>query len=284
VAGRDHDQLGLEDALARLQGDAESALKVAGSVAAALKRVRAAAQSGNLRDLPSALGAAERAVDGLVAATGTVKAAWDVDEERFFEGGAYTRELMAAAAQRNVRLYEQDERLFVYPAVVQILPGERTALIDGRRERRLRPSVLVEQLKDLQGRPARFRPEAFLEALTEAYAIALDRATVRRGQDLVGEGTVVRLLDVYALLTLLPGQSREYSRLEFGRDVYLLEQSGVTTNRRGAAVRFPSSTGTRRAGGTIRVVTQDGRERLYYGIAFAGPTRPDAPDLSAQGA
>jgi hypothetical protein len=48
-------------------------------------------------------------------------------------------------------------------------------------------------------------------------------------------------------------------------------------------VRFPSSTGTRRAGGTIRVVTQDGRERLYYGIAFAGPTNPDAPDLSAQG-
>jgi hypothetical protein len=277
VAGRDHEQFGLEHALATLEEKAESALEAAGSVAAVLKRVRTAAQSGNLRDLQPALGAAERAVDALVAAAGAAAAAWDVDEERYFEDGRYARELLAAAAERSVRMYEQDDRLYVYPAIVQILPGERTVLIDGRRERRLRPSVLVRHLKDLQGRPARFKPEAFLEALSGAYDIALDRARVRRGQDLVGEGTVVRLLDVYALLTLLPGQTRAYSRVEFGRDVYLLEQSGVTTTRRGAAVRFPSSTGTRRAGGTIRVVTRDGRERLYYGIAFAEPTGPRVP-------
>ena len=272
MTGRD--QIGLEQALARLESDAEASLEAAANAAAALKRVRAAAQTGNLRDLRPALGAAELAVDALAAATGTVKAAWDVDEERFFEDGAYVRELLAAAAQLDLRMYEQDDRLYVYPAIVQILPGERAALIDRRRERRLRPSVLAKHLQDLQGRPARFKPEAFLESLAAAYAFALDRARTRRGEALVGEGTAVRLLDVYELLTLLPGQAREYSRLEFGRDVYLLEQSGVTTTRRGQTVSFPSSTGTRRAGGTIRVVAQNGQERLYYGVAFRPVPQP----------
>jgi hypothetical protein len=272
VTGRD--QIGLEQALARLESDAEASLKAAAHVTAALKKVRTAAQTGNLRGLRPALGAAERAVDALAAATGTVKAAWDVDEERFFEEGAYVRELLAAAAQLDLRMYEQDDRLYVYPAIVQILPGERAALIDRGRERRLRPSVLAKHLQDLQGRPARFKPAAFLESLSAAYAFALDRARTRRGDALVGEGAVVRLVDVYELLTLLPGQAREYSRLEFGRDVYLLEQSGVTTTRQGLTVSFPASTGTRHAGGTIRVVTQDGRERLYYGVAFRPALQP----------
>jgi hypothetical protein len=274
------DQIGLEQALARLQEDAEAALKAAGGVVAALKRVRAAAQTGSLRDLRPALRTAESAVDALAEATGTVKAAWDVDEERFFEDGAFARELLAAAASRQLKMYEQDDRLYVYPAIVQIIPSERAVLIDRRRERRLRPSFLAGHLQELQDRPARFKPEAFLEALFDAYRIALDRLKARRGDAIVGEGegTTVRLVDVYDLLTLLPGQAREYSRLEFGRDVYLLEQSEVKATRQGHHVSFPSSTGTRRASGTIRVVTQDGRERLYYGIAFH-PAAPLAPPV-----
>ena len=79
---------------------------------------------------------------------------------------------------------------------------------------------------------------------------------------------VVRLLDMYNLLTLLPGQSRDYSRQEFARDIYLLDQSGVTTTRDGATVSFPASTGTRVPAATLRIVTQGGQEKLYYGIAF----------------
>ena len=183
------DRIGLEQALARLQEDAEAALKAAGGVAAALKRVRAAAQTGSLRDLRPALRTAESAVDALAAATGTVAAAWDVDEERFFADGAFARELLAAAASRQLRIYEQDDRLYVYPAIVQILPGERAVLIDRRRERRLRPSFLAGHLQELQDRPARFKPDAFLEALFDAYRIALDQLTARRGDALVGGST-----------------------------------------------------------------------------------------------
>jgi hypothetical protein len=144
-------------------------------------------------------------------------------------------------------------------------------LIDKTRERRLRPTVLVDRLRDLQRRPPRFRPEALLEALLEAYATIVAKRRAEPFGEGAGDGPVVRLLEVYNLLTLLPGQAREYSRQEFARDVYLLDQSGVTATRKDFRVRFPASTGTRSASNTMRVITQDGQEKVYYGIGFTAP-------------
>ena len=69
-------------------------------------------------------------------------------------------------------------------------------------------------------------------------------------------------------MTLLPGAAREYSRQEFARDIYLLDRGGVTTTRRGYVVSFPASTGAR-AGAAMRVVTESGQEKVYYGLAFS---------------
>lgn len=79
---------------------------------------------------------------------------------------------------------------------------------------------------------------------------------------------VVPLLEVYNLLTLLPGQSKEYSRQEFARDIYLLDQSRVAKTKKGLVVSFPASTGTRSVTSTITVITQNGHEKKYYGISF----------------
>ena len=46
-------------------------------------------------------------------------------------------------------------------------------------------------------------------------------------------GKVIKLLDIYQLLTLLPGQSKEYTKEEFARDIYLLDKSGITTTNNG---------------------------------------------------
>jgi hypothetical protein len=145
------------------------------------------------------------------------------------------------------------------------LPGERSILIDKVRERRLRPSVLVKHLKDLQSKPSRFKPEAFLESLVSAYEIIV----APRGKELMNTGIVIKLRDIYDLLTLLPGQSKEYSTQEFARDIYLLDQSRVTRTKKGLIAAFPASTGTRSNTGTITVITQDGYVKKYYGISFA---------------
>lgn len=258
----------LEQALARTEADAETIVKAANAVTSAAKRFRTAAHVGNLRDLRAAMGTAEQASDALRRELAAAREGWDFDEDAYFGGTAFTRELLETAARMNVRLYEQDERLYSYPSLIRVLPNDRAVMIDKTRERRVRPSVLVSQLRDLQKKPARFRPEAFLEALCSAY----ERLAAGRG----GMGTVVRLLEIYDLLTLLPGQSREYSRQEFARDIYLFDQSGVTVTRKGYRVRFPASTGTKVAAGTVRVVTQDGQEKVYYGISFTPPdTAPE---------
>lgn len=269
-------QPSLEPALAAAEARAESVQKSAASATRALKRVRTAAHTGNLRDLRPSLDAAEQAIAALRQEFANAKESWDFDEEIYLASGAFQREVLATAQGMNVHIFEQDDRLYSYPSLVRVLPAERAVLIDKTRERRLRPSMLVAHLRDLQKRPARFRPEAFLEALYDAYTALVASAAAKRGRtkDLFGAGTVVRLVDVYDLLTLLPGQSKEYSRQEFGRDIYLLDQSGKTKTRGGQEVSFPASTGTRTSSGTIRVITQSGREKVYYGIAFQESATP----------
>ena len=265
-------EISLERALARIEAEAETTLKEAAAATAALKRFRAAAHNGNLRDLGTALDTAEQAIATLQKSFAGARQSWDFDEEAYFGSGAFTRELLQEAAHLGLRIYEQDDRLYAYPALVRVLPNNRAVQIDKTRERRVRPSVLAAHLKDLQHRPARFRPDAFLMALFAAYSTVVDATAGRRRDELVGQGAVVRLLDIYSLLTLLPGQARDYSRQEFARDVYLLDQSGTRKTRRGHTVTFPSSTGTKVPASVIRVITQDGREKVYYGIAFHGGT------------
>jgi len=262
---QDDRQVSLEGALAETEADAEAVLKAEAAVGKALKQFRTAAHVGNLRDLRPALDAAEKAVADLQQRLAEAKENWDFDEEAYFSNGAYTRELLEAAERMDVRVFEQDDRLYCYPSLIRVLPGERAVQIDKARERRLRPSVLVAHLRDLQRRPARFKPEAFLETLFSAYAAIV----AKYGRDALSQPRVERLSEVYELLTLLPGQAREYSKQEFARDVYLLDRSSVTMTRKGYQVGFPASTGTRSASGTIRVITERGQEKVYYGISFS---------------
>ena len=255
----------LEQALGQIEQAADTALDAAAQLTRTLRRLRVAAQGGNLRDLRATLTAAAQAADrAREAATGAAES-WTFDEETYFDSGAYTRELLMAAREDGLQMFERDERLYCYPVLVRVSPPDRAVFVDRARERRIRPSVLVQHLRAVQRRPPRFRPEAFLEALFTAYG----HLARRRGDDEVVAGQPERLIDVYELLTLMPGAARDYSRQEFARDVYLLDRSGVTTTRRGYVVSFPASSGARSAGSSVRVVTEGGQEKVYYGIAFA---------------
>ncbi len=255
----------LEPALQRTESDIDASLRAAGSATRSLRRLRAVVRDGNLRELKAALSAARETADALQQQVATTAQHWDFDETGYFADGAYTRELLETAADMRVKIFEQDEQLYCYPSLVRVLPGERTLLIDRTRERRLRPSLVVEHLRSLQARPPRFRPGAFLEALFNAYRVLVQR----HGSAALARGSVERLTHVYELLTLLPGQSGEYSRHEFARDLYLLDRSGITSTRDAFVVSFPASTGTKSARGVITAITETGRERRYWGIAFA---------------
>lgn len=251
----------LERALERTETDASAALKAAGDATRELKRIHAAARDGSIRDLQKALESAARLVDVLRESLETLREGWSFDDRRYLESGDYTRELLATAAQAEVPLIDHDGRLLTYPSVLRVLPADASIEVDRKREKRIRPSLVIRKLQALRQRPPRFRPEPFLESLYRAYGLLAAKAKRSTGAD-------IRLIEVHEVLTMLPGQNREYTREEFARDIYLLEESGVDRTRDGMRVSFPAATGTK-GRGTLETVTRDGRVRSYFALRFS---------------
>lgn len=255
---------GLEKALAKTQTDVDATLKAANSVVSSLKKFRGVIKTGSLRELSKTIESAEQAIAALKQQFSNTKDGWNFDTENYIASKAFPDEILEMSKSFGVKIFEQDERLYCYPFLIRILPNELAVQIDKTKEKRLRPSTLVSHLKALQNKPVRFRPEMFLESLFSAYETLIRS----RGKDQVSKGIVIPLLEIYRLLTLLPGQAKEYSRQEFARDVYLLDKSGVTKTKKDFVIRLPASTGTRSTIGTIRVITQEGKDKPYYGISF----------------
>jgi len=255
----------MESAFAQAQADLEAAARSVSGLARELKKARAAAASGQVRELRRALEAAAQGageVDRAIAAAGEN---YDLDEAEVLTSGTYSEELIACAAEAGVAMFAEDDRLLCYPSIVRVLPGDLALEVDRKRVRGLRPSVVVAALQRAQNAGPRFKPQPFLASLLAAYDLVLAR------QNKAG-GAVVRLVDVYSVLTLLPGQSRDYAKPEFTRDLYLLDQSGATAvGSTGRSLRWAASTGTRQAG-VLSTVAKSGQQQRYWGIAFEQPT------------
>jgi len=252
-------QDGLEAALDATQERVDAAMRSAAIVSRELKKARTSAVGGQLRDLRRALAAAVAATEELSGTAQEAYASYAMDEDAYLSSGDYTAELLAEAAAQGVAMYEEDDRLLCYPSLLRVLPGDAAIEIDRRRERRLRPSVVVAALAAAQSRPPRFKAEPFLESLATAYAL------LAAEQD--KPDPVLRLDAVWSVLTLLPGQAREYSKPEFARDLYQLDHSAVTTTRGGRTLRWHASSGTR-GSGVLTTVAKTGQQQRYWGVSF----------------
>ncbi|HQU28333.1 MAG: hypothetical protein KC563_11945 [Nitrospira sp.] len=254
----------LERVLAEVEEQAGNLVKTTKQVMASYKKIKEAAKVGDLSKLKKLLEEGKQATLGLGCDFLKAQEHLNFDEASFLAGKAFRQELLTTAQQMGVNIYEHDGYLFSYPVLLKILHKECVVSIDRMRESRLRPSVLVKRLKEVQNKPLRFKPQTFLEMLYTAYSIVV----AGRGKHLVGKGTVIPLLELYQLLTLLPWQANEYTRQEFGRDVYLLDKCGAVVSKNGHRANFHASTGVRDANKTLTVIAQGGREKTYYGISF----------------
>jgi hypothetical protein len=253
-------EITFESVLRETQGSAEAALKSAGILTRELRKAKAAAAGGQVRELRRALEAAVSQADALLDNVRSTRTSFDFDEAGYLASGEYAKELLAMAADRDVSMYEEDERLLCYPSIVRVVPGDAVVEIDRRRERRLRPSVLLGLLAAVQQRPAKFRADQFLESLASGYEHVVAIADKK-------PDAVVRLTDIWTVLTLLPGQGKEYTRPEFARDLYLLDQSGALTTKTGRTLRWHASSGTRMAG-VLTTVARTGQQQRYWGVSF----------------
>lgn len=253
---------GLEEALREVERDADTAIRSLGAALKAAKRAKSAAAAGQIRDLEQSMGAAASLAGQASEAADDLQAGWQFDVGAWFASGEYAKELLAAAAEAGVKAFESDERILCYPAIAEVSASDSSVVVDKKKDRRVRPSVLVEHLRALQQRPPRFKSEAYIESLAAAY----DYVVAAKG---LRPGTAARLVDVHRALTLLPGAAREYTRQELARDIYLLDQSGVVECKDGRRMSLPASALTRSAG-VLTTVTRSGQTKLYAGLAFTG--------------
>jgi hypothetical protein len=260
-AGPDAEVGTLEATLAATERAADSALRSAAAVTRELRHAVTDARTGQIRGLRKALASAQAATEALAEQARALHDGFDLDEQDYLGSGAYTKELLAAAEAKGVMMFEEEDRLLCYPSLLRLLPGEAAVEIDKVRERRVRPSVLVDRLARTQQRAPRFKAETFLDSLRAGYELLVS------SEDKKPDG-VVRLVDVWSVLTMLPGQRGQYSKQEFARDLYLLDQSGVTsTPRNPRELRWSASTGTKGAG-VLVTVARSGQRQYYWGVSF----------------
>lgn len=256
----------LESSLAMAEEQANRTVKTAQAALQAARKVQKAARDGNLRDLGAAFELMERTQEALRQQTIASRGAWVFDEESYLESRAYIEELISLARGSGLDLYERDDRLYSYPVLVRILPKDRAIRIDKKFERRLRPSVLVAHLKELQKKPP--PPRSALEAFLKALFATWEDVVKEKPSE--GHFAAVLLYDVYDRLTRLPGRSREYSRQEFARDIYLLDDRQYLQLSSGWRASFDASTGTKfDKRKVLSVVKKDGSVKEYYAIVFS---------------
>lgn len=256
-----------EAALAGTESDALASVKAAEGALRNLKKLVAAARTGDVAALERGLDDTESAIQALREQFRNTREGWTFPTQHYAEAGELTRELVEMAKDAGLPVHDLDGRIFSYPVLVRVLPGERAILLDKAKSRQIRPSVIVALLERLKKKPPRSSPENFVSTLYKAYEVQLSRMEGGRNRHLGGDGPLVQVIRLYELLTLFPGQEKEYSKADFTRDLYLLDRSGITASRDGRVeIRLQSSS---RAGQTpFQIVDEDGRQRDYYAVSF----------------
>ena len=264
---------GLMDSLERAFDDTEeaaaSALNAAKELEKIVKALQKAAKDGNIKAIRKTRSSLDGALGPLRQAVANATESWsfkDEEEEEYLRKH-YADELLDVAAKTGLNIRERDGVLISYPSIVRILPGDRAVRIDKSKKTTLRPSRLAEILVEQQRKRSRFRPDAFLEALHNRYLVSAKTQSPTLPSS---HGSVVPLAKIYEAFTSLPGSNREYSKIDFARDIYLLEDRGVLATKSGARASFPSSTGAKSAKDTFPFVNPDGQIITYYGIQFSG--------------
>lgn len=253
----------LEEALQLAERDADGAIRALGAALKAAKKAKAAAAAGLVRDLEQAMEATVGLAEQASGTARQVRQGWQFDVVGWFSSGEYAKELLAAAAEAGVQAFESDDRILCYPSIVQVSAADTSVVVDKKKDRRTRPSVVVGHLGALQGRGPKFKPEGFLESLAAGYDLVVSSKHLR-------PGAPARLVEVHNVLTLLPGAARDYTRQEFARDLYLLDQSGRVDTKDGRRMSLPASAMTR-SGPLLTTVTRAGQAKIYAGVAFVVP-------------
>ncbi len=250
-----------EQGFAEAERAASAAAKVVGALAGAVKQLEKAAAEGDLFNMQKAGERLAAIIESTRQEVVNARAAWPFspEEEAAYLRESYAEEVIETARAENLRIQRRDEGLILFPSILRILAAERAVKINRKKVTGIRPSRVVKTLRNIQARKQKGTPENLLEVLHRAYRLVVGNEY----------GKTAALVSIYDALTLLPGSTVNYDQTDFVRDLFLLDRSGVTRTKSGAAYSLPASTGTKSTKGTYSFVAPDGETVSYYGIRFS---------------
>jgi len=257
---------GFEQAFDDAEKAAEAARKAAARLVSSANALKKAAQTGNIATIRREQGKLGEALEAARREVECAADSWPFSEseETDYLKDGYAAELLKAAAAMGLNLYERDEQLISPPSILRITPRDGSVKLGGKRVATLRPSYLIGFLIRNRDKSSGFTPASFLEALYSVYADITGPSALMSKQG----GGVVPLARIYRLMTALPGVGRNYDRMDFGRDLYILDSKGPSATRKGAEVSFSSSGGKYRPRDVFHFVDPNGVGMDYYGIRF----------------
>ncbi len=260
-----------EDGFAAAEKAADSVLTALKSYSSLVTQLRKAAREGNIAAVRRTSQQLQNRIGLIQQEVANASDAWpfDPEAERDYLERQYAEELKQEAQNKGLQVFEQDGRLIAHPSVVRVIPSEGRVQINRSKTVAIRPTKIVADLENLQNSPPRSNPRQFLERLYKIY-LPLARSDTADRLGLGGVGRVIQLSLIYDLWHDNPGANPDYSQLDFARDLYNLETSGVRQVRAGPRVSLSASTGTRISSGTFSFIGPDGESSLFYGIQFAG--------------
>jgi len=252
----------LEKQLLALDARLEEAQKIGRAVVSAIARTRAAVKVGRINDITKGLNAIAQQVTEAKEAAGSLANDWGFDAPAYMADGRFLADLEAAAAEKGLRLFEKNGRIYCFPVLMRIDLKEAAVKIGRTLERRIRPSELVRILTVVQKRPQQFREERFLELLYRAWRLLL----VGTNAPAARSGPVMSLAEIHETLTLFPGT--DYPIEEFTRDLLLLDRKPDLRTRDGSRFEFAASTLSKGQMRRLVVYDEEGGERTYVGVRF----------------
>ncbi len=181
------------------------------------------------------------------------------------ESGGFLDELKAAAKRAGVRMYERDGVIFCYPVLVRTEPEMSAIRIDKKLVYTLSPDTLAADLQKRQSKDPKAKSDRFIEALFDGYDLVRAKLNLPTYTD-------IPLPRIYEVLTLLPGSEKEYTVLDFTRDIYFLDISGIAETKKGFRLSLPASTVSKeKSSKLLKFVTRDGYEKQYAAVKFTPP-------------
>jgi hypothetical protein len=252
----------LENQLLALDARLEEAQKNGRAIVSAIARTRAAVKVGRINDITKGLNAIAQQVTDAKEAAGGLGSDWGFDAPAYMADGRFLADLEAAAAEKGLRLFEKNGRIYCFPLLMRIDPKEAAVKIGKTLERRIRPSELVRILTVAQKRPQQFREERFLELLYRTWRLLLAGTNAPAARN----GPVMSLAEIHETLTLFPGT--DYPIEEFTRDLLLLDRKPDLRTRDGSCFEFAASTLSKGQMRRLVVYDEEGGERTYVGVRF----------------